>query len=135
MSLHKVTTAIMTSLLAAAALAADLPNDTKVTEESVAAEVRRGMQCLSIVALQGQINCTLNYRGLVVEIAAPDTPKRAIWIHAMGRNQSITNLGSRCIVVTLGDPEVQVDGQRAYVLLRDDAKVFSNIPAARKTCG
>jgi hypothetical protein len=135
MSLHKLTTAIMTGLLAGAALAADPPTGTKPTEESVADEVRRAMQCLSIVPLQGQINCTLNYRGLVVEIAAPDTPKRSLWIHAMGPNQSITNLGRRCMVVTLSDPDLQVDGQRAYVLLRDDAKVLSSTPTARKSCG
>ena len=134
MNLHKVITAVMTGLLAISALATDPPNETKVTTESVAAEVRRGMQCLSIVYRQGEINCTLNFRGLVVEIAAPDTPKRSIWVHGIGRNQSITNIGRRCIVLTLGDPDLQVDGQRAYVLLRDDAKVFSDIPAARKTC-
>ncbi len=135
MSLHKVTTAGMTGLLAVAALAADPTKDTKVTAESVAAELRRELQCLSFVPLQGQIICTLNYQGLVVEIAAPDTAIRAIWIHALGRNQSITNIGRRCMAVTLGDPELQLDGQRASVLLRDDAKVFSNTPAARKTCG
>ncbi len=134
MNLHKVTTAVTTGLLAAAALAADPLNETKVTAESVAAEVRRGMQCLSIVPRQGEINCALKYRGLFVEIAAPDTPKRSIWIHAMGRNQSITNMGRRCIVLTLSDTDLQVDGQRAYVLLRDDAQVFSDISAARKTC-
>lgn len=135
MILYKVTTAVMTGLMAAAALAADPPNGTKATEESAVAELRRGMQCLAIVPLQGQINCNLNYKGLVVEIAAPDTPRRSIWIHGMGRNQSITNIGRRCILVTLSDPELQVDGQRAYVLLRDDAKVLSNMPAARKSCG
>ena len=135
MSLYKVATAVMTGLLAIAALAAEPTNETKVTPESVAAELRRGMQCLSMVLLQGQIVCTLNFRGLVAEIAAPDTPKRSIWIHAMGSNQSVTNIGRRCILVTLGDPELQVDGQRASVLLRDDAKVLSNNPAERKSCG
>jgi hypothetical protein len=135
MSLHKLTTAIMTGLLAGAALAADPPSRTKPTEESVADEVRRAMQCRSFVPLQGQINCTLSYRGLAVEIAAADTPMRSLWIHAMGPNQSITNLGRRCMVVTLSDPDLQVDGQRAYVLIRDDAKVLSSTPAARKSCG
>jgi hypothetical protein len=60
MSLHKLTTAIMTGLLAGAALAADPPNRAKPTEESVADEVRRSMQCRSFVPLQGQINCTLS---------------------------------------------------------------------------
>ena len=135
MSLHKLTTVIMTGLLAGAALAADPPNGTKPPEESAAAQMQRAMQRLRIVPLDGQINCTLNYRGLAVEIAAPDTPKRSIWIHAMGPGQSITNLGRRCMVVTLRDPDLQVDGQGVYVLIRDDAKLFTSTPAARKACG
>jgi hypothetical protein len=135
MGLHKLTTMIMTGLLAGAALAADPPNGTKPPDESGAAQMQRAMQCLRIIPLQDQIVCSLNYRGLAVEIAAPDTPKRAIWIHAMGPNQSITNLGRRCVVVTLNDTDLQVDGQRAYVLIRDDAKFFTSTPAARKACG
>jgi hypothetical protein len=135
MGLHKVKTAVMTGLLAGTALAAEPPKDTKRTQESLAADLQREMQCLSVVASQGQVSCALSHRGLVVEFAAPDTPKRSIWIHALGSAQSITNLGRRCMVVTLADPELQVEGQRAYVLLRDDAKVLSNSPASRKTCG
>ena len=73
---------------------------------------------------------------VVVDMPTPRGPMSGkIDVTATGPGQSITNLGRRCMVVTLRDPDLQVDGQGVYVMIRDDAKLFTSTPAARKACG
>lgn len=136
MNLRWLLTIMVLILLPVASGAADAPNSTKAKEESVAAELRRQLKCESLQLREGNLYCNLVYRGLVVEFAGANAPGGAIYIHSMGQNQTITSIGTRCILVIFNDADLKPEGIGAHILLRDDATFWSNHsnPIARKAC-
>ena len=117
--------------------AADVPNATRAKEESVVAELRRQLKCESLQLREGNLYCKVVYRGLAVEFAGVDSPSGgSIYIHSMGPNQMLTNLGARCILVVFNDADLKPEGFGAHILFRDDATFWSNHsnPVARKAC-
>lgn len=111
---------------------------TKLKEESIATELRRGLKCESMPHFkEGGLYCSVTYRGLSVEFAGVNAPGGgSVYVHSMGKNQTLTNLGRRCLLVIFSDPDLKPEGIGAHVILRDDATFASNFanPAARKAC-
>jgi hypothetical protein len=93
--------------------------EARIVEARIVESLRREMECN---AGDGIFSCTTEVRGLQVEFSGTMVPATgSIRIRALGKNQTVSNVGRRCLLVTFTDEGT--NGLAVHVILRDDAVI------------
>lgn len=107
-------------------------------EKSVIKAMTERLTCKSHSVLQkGNLYCRTEYRGLKVEFAGVNSPRGgSLYVTSMGKNQTLSNEGRRCLLVAFSDADLTVDELGTYILIRDDGVLSGNYAndAAREAC-
>jgi len=94
-------------------------------ERSLAEMLKKLATCknLGVYEDDGDLNCSLSFRGLQLEFASVNRKGGGgIFVTALGKNQTLSPRGSRCIEIGFGDKDLRgiVD---AHVLFRNDGVI------------
>lgn len=76
----------------------------------------------------GDIYCFLNFRGLTMEFAGINSGNGsgAIYITSLGKNQTVSSRGGRCMLVAFADKDLRGEID-AHILFRDDGVITHTI--------
>jgi hypothetical protein len=139
------TICLAAGLALTASAVAEVSDETETTrkartlEKQVIDSLNASMTCKALnVPGLGNVYCMIQFRGLEIELADINNPGEGkIYVRALGKNQKITSLGRRCILVILDDPDLLVvSGLGTHIIVRDDGvlKGYYNNDLARITC-
>jgi hypothetical protein len=122
---------LLAILLTSEVLGADsTSSDVQLQKERSLAEVlKKLVTCKNIGAFEddGDLYCSLSFRGLQLEFAGVNRKGGGtIYVTALGKNQTVTSLGRRCIQIQFSDKDIRgiID---ARILFRNDGVITHNI--------
>lgn len=129
---------LLAGLTQAVSAADSVLRQLQAVEAKIIEPLRKSMKCESVsVAGEGNLYCRTGFRGLEVEFSGANAPGGgSIYINALGKNQTVTNLGSRCLVVIFNDEDLTVRMVGAHIIFRDDSVISGNAEneKARAAC-
>ena len=71
----------------------------------------------------GDLYCFLSFRGLELNFAGVNAKNDGtIYVTALGKNQTVSSLGSRCLEIAFGDKDLRVVIE-LHILFRDDGVI------------
>ena len=113
----------------------------KQMDERLASELQGLITCTSFsVPSEGNLYCNLKFRGLDMDFAGANAPGGGtIYVNSLGKNQTLSAKGRRCIEIEFKDKDLRVKdfSLGATILFKDDATVTYNLnnKKAWKECG
>jgi hypothetical protein len=106
-------------------------------EEALVAALKKLVACKNqgIYKTDGDLYCFLTFRGLRLEFAGVNSKDGggAIYVYALGKNQRLDSLGSRCIRVAFDDADLRGIGA-AHIIFRNDGVITYNASKASAEC-